>query len=57
MSYISKILNVTVGDTEYHQFIRIAYHQTEADKKLEFMHGYAVMICKGSALDDIPNLR
>ena len=30
----------------------IAYHQTEAN----FMHGKAVMICKGQALDDIPNL-
>ena len=28
------------------------YHQTKAD----FIHGNAVMICKGQALDDMPNL-
>ena len=45
----------------YHQFDRIAYHQTEADL---FMHGKAVMIysaagaddIQAQALDDIPNL-
>ena len=37
----------------YHQFARIVYHQTEA---VFFMHGRAVMIYKGQALDDMPNL-
>ena len=33
-----------------------AYHQTEAEERLQFIHGYAVMIYKRNALDDMPNL-